>query len=232
MPFTLSHPVAVIAAPKSKYLHKSALIIGSMSPDFINYLIIRYPSKLGHTLAGSFILDLPLCFLFFYLYCSFISPYIWKYLPNCLNIGIKEKPLQRPKDILIFAPSALIGIFSHIALDSLLHKSSDLLRYLGFISAYPTGYLLYQVSISFIGLLIICLYSLKHAKGRATDNTVTFSEKLKYWCIVSLFSLCFSLMLTVLNVIAFSVYTLVTCIVAIIFFGILSTGIVYRIIAE
>ena len=50
MPFTLAHPVAVLPFSRCRYCHFPALVIGSLSPDFVYFLHGRAVSG-GHGLA-------------------------------------------------------------------------------------------------------------------------------------------------------------------------------------
>ena len=74
MPWTLSHPLAVLPLRRltPRPLDFAALVIGSMTPDF-GYYINRFDlSNLAHTLPGSFIVCLPtgvIMMLVFYLAC-------------------------------------------------------------------------------------------------------------------------------------------------------------------
>src|SRR4051812_33855162 len=61
MPFTLSHPAAVL--PLRRYcrtrIHFVAVIVGSMTPDFGYYVGQFGAATFAHTIAGSFALCLP-----------------------------------------------------------------------------------------------------------------------------------------------------------------------------
>lgn len=72
MPFTLAHPAVVIFS-KNKNFNLLGLILGSMAPDFIYFLLFNPSSNLGHTLLGFIILNLPICFLLNYLILKFIK---------------------------------------------------------------------------------------------------------------------------------------------------------------
>ena len=50
MPFTLAHPIAVLPFSRCRYCHFPALVIGSLSPDFVYFLHGRAVSG-GHGLA-------------------------------------------------------------------------------------------------------------------------------------------------------------------------------------
>ena len=71
MPFTLAHPAAVFFF-KNKKFNLTALILGSMAPDFIYFLNFRPYGNLGHKILGFFILNLPLCILLAYIFHNFI----------------------------------------------------------------------------------------------------------------------------------------------------------------
>ncbi len=70
MPFTFSHPAIVLpfGLIGQRYFSMTALIIGSMTPDFEYFLRLRVRSDFSHTLFGVFWFDLPLgivlCFVF------------------------------------------------------------------------------------------------------------------------------------------------------------------------
>lgn len=55
LPLTFAHPAAVLPfSRKSKYIHFSALVLGSMAPDFEYFLRGRPIGRLVIHLQGSF----------------------------------------------------------------------------------------------------------------------------------------------------------------------------------
>ncbi|MDU4473291.1 MAG: DUF4184 family protein, partial [Clostridium perfringens] len=80
MPFTLAHPAAVVFL-KNKKFNLTALILGSMAPDFIYFLNFRPYGNLGHQILGFFILNLPLCILLAYIFHNFIKSPLISHLP-------------------------------------------------------------------------------------------------------------------------------------------------------
>ncbi|OHX65615.1 DUF4184 family protein [Flammeovirga pacifica] len=56
MPLTFAHPAFVLFLKKNKYLSITALIIGSVIPDFEHFLILDISKKYGHTIGGYSIL--------------------------------------------------------------------------------------------------------------------------------------------------------------------------------
>ena len=84
MPFTLAHPAAVFFF-KNKKFNLTALILGSMAPDFIYFLNFRPYGNLGHQILGFFILNLPLCILLAYIFHNFIKSPLISHLPRPLD---------------------------------------------------------------------------------------------------------------------------------------------------
>ncbi|WP_245636533.1 DUF4184 family protein [Eikenella longinqua] len=62
MPFTLAHPVAVLPLARCRRCHFPALVIGSLSPDFVYFLHGRAVAG-GHGLADMLWPNLALCAL-------------------------------------------------------------------------------------------------------------------------------------------------------------------------
>ena len=57
LPFTLAHPAAVL--PLRRILVFSALVVGSMAPDFHYFLGLRPHDHFSHSIRGAFIFCLP-----------------------------------------------------------------------------------------------------------------------------------------------------------------------------
>ncbi|MBG86149.1 MAG: hypothetical protein CMO80_04530 [Verrucomicrobiales bacterium] len=70
MPFTLAHPLAVIPLARTRLVF-SALVIGSMSPDFEYFLRLRQNSRASHSIAGM---------LFFCVPASLVLMLLWEML--------------------------------------------------------------------------------------------------------------------------------------------------------
>jgi hypothetical protein len=65
MPFTFSHPAAVLPLkylPK-KWFSVTGLVVGSLTPDFEYFIRMRIYSSLSHTWTGLFFFDLPLAII-------------------------------------------------------------------------------------------------------------------------------------------------------------------------
>lgn len=84
MPFTFAHPVAVLPFAKkhSKHISVTALILGSMAPDFEYFLHFRPYGVIGHTWLGFLYLNLPLVFLLAYIYHYILKKPFITHLPK------------------------------------------------------------------------------------------------------------------------------------------------------
>ncbi|KEH95512.1 membrane protein [Clostridium botulinum C/D str. BKT12695] len=199
MPFTFAHPAVVIPCKKKfpKYLNLSALVIGSMAPDFEYFLRFMPKGTIGHTLLGSIWFDIPLVIILYLLWEYIIKrPFILS-MPqpidkNLYHITHRKSKNSTIKKRIIFIYSALIGIYSHILWDSFTHKTGFFVMKLSLLSN-KIGILNYKVPIykflqhgsTIIGIIyiIVYLYSLM----KYTDCNMKFfnkEDKINYWILV------------------------------------------------
>lgn len=124
MPFTVSHAAAIIPFHKKRFV-LSALIVGSMSPDFLYYIPFIPNNQFTHTFQGLFIFCLPTSLMVLFIYHKLLkSPLI-----SLLPWQIKSRVITT-KDSFEFLPvsqflwivnSILLGAFTHIFWDSFTH---------------------------------------------------------------------------------------------------------------
>ena len=169
MPFTLCHPAVVIFS-KNKKFNLLGLILGSMAPDFIYFLLFNPSSNLGHTFLGFILFNLPLCFLLNFLILKVIKdPFIIN-LPfkfNHFYIGLLHYNFnfKSIKNNFIFAYSCLIGMLTHVIWDSFTHNTGYFVLRLRFLRK-SLNLFNYQVPIfkilqhgsTFIGFLVIVYF--------------------------------------------------------------------------
>lgn len=126
MPWTLSHPAAVLPLRRfsPQRLDFAALVIGSMTPD-IGFYIDRFDlATFAHTLPGSVLACLPtgvILLLFYYLFCRPVcyalpSPHRQALLPLC---PVFPTGLIRWGTILL---SLLLGAWTHNCWDAFTHE--------------------------------------------------------------------------------------------------------------
>ena len=126
MPFTLSHPAAVL--PLRKYGVLSALVIGSMMPDVMYFLpFIPMHQSYGHTLPGLFFFCLPGGLLLLWLFHSLLKKPLISLFPSS-----QQEKLLAASDHFHFGPgkrfteiaaSIFVGAVTHVVWDSFTHSN-------------------------------------------------------------------------------------------------------------
>jgi hypothetical protein len=134
MPFTLSHSVAVVPFVRLSRgrLPLSALVIGSMSPDFEYFLRGRAVSEFSHTLPGLVLFCLPTGLVTFWLFQHFIKRPALLLFPD--SVRARTHGISTPAALLPFGrlsvvvASVLIGAVTHVAWDSLTHDYGGVVK--------------------------------------------------------------------------------------------------------
>ena len=134
MPFTFSHPAAVlpIHSRLKKWIPLSALVIGSLVPDAAYYLPMPEQFKQNsHTLLGAFCWSLPvgvLVWLIFYWLAApaaFLLP-----APHREALGPQSMPrLTSLPQALGVASGILVGAWSHVLWDSFTHERGWIVKH-------------------------------------------------------------------------------------------------------
>lgn len=137
MPFTIAHAAA--APPlwrlSRRHLVLSALVVGSMAPDFEYFVHLGTVRTIGHTVPGLFLMCLP---------ASLVVLVVWHRLlelPLARLVPVRASALvtaaERPFPFLplsrltAICASVLAGAVSHVVWDSFTHHDGWAVRYLG-----------------------------------------------------------------------------------------------------
>ncbi len=129
MPFTfLAHQAAVLPLKWSRprWFSGTALVIGSMAPDFEYFLRGEAWSSLGHTLAGQLVFCLPLTLACVWLVHHVIARPLAERLPDLGLLHLRDyAALETARLDASFwaraALSAVLGSLSHVAWDGFTH---------------------------------------------------------------------------------------------------------------
>lgn len=131
MPFTFSHPAIVLPFLRIRHpaVSMSALIVGSMIPDFQYFIRMRLSGRYSHTVEGLFLFDLPMAIVVLIVFHGVVKAPLIDNLP--LTWGSR---LQRLKEFNFWTygrshPIALIccillGAVSHLVWDGFTHAHS------------------------------------------------------------------------------------------------------------
>lgn len=235
MPFTLAHPAVVIFS-KNKNFNLLGLILGSMAPDFIYFLLFNPISNLGHTLLGFIILNLPICFLLNYLILKFIkNPFIinlpskiCNYYTYLINYDFNFKST---KNIFVFTYSCIVGMLTHIIWDAFTHKTGyfvvniNLLKESIHILGYQVPFFkLLQHGSTLLGFFVILYY---FYTIRRYSNKYIRSNKFQY----HLTAISIQILIIILSYLIFKNFGIGRFVVTFInglFLGYLTSSIIYR----
>ena len=196
MPFTFSHPAVILPFSKyQRYFSLTALIFGSISPDFEYFIRFQIKSTVSHTLSGIFIFNLPLVFLLSYLFHRIIKKQFIKHLPKPFDswfkiIADRDWSIYSFSKLFIFIYSALLGILSHILWDSFTHIDGFFVAQIPLLNAILAWnipmYKILQHFSTLTGLIIILVFLYKIRNKSIIQTLVRSIEKIKYWGILSL----------------------------------------------
>ncbi len=192
MPFTFSHPAAILPFSNSKNrLSQTGLVIGSIVPDLEFYLKLKLGDNIGHKLSGILAFDLPVAILVALIFHSLI-----KYpLYNASPVWIKSKVVKYLELNWLLALkrnwgwiliSILLGVFTHFILDGMSHFDGWLVNLFPVlkndisIATYSIPvYRFLQSGISLLGLFFVVNFLLS-----LESNTISSSNhfrKGRFW---------------------------------------------------
>ena len=167
MPFTLAHPAA--AVPLRRLLGAraalSALVIGSMVPDFWYFMPFGVTRGDTHGVAGLFWFCLPVGLAVYALYHGLVQEPVRELLPESIARRLTPHARGTP----VYAPwlsvlaSLLVGALTHLAWDWATHDGSPIEEavpalddVLFTVGAYPVhGYSLLQHGSSLVGMALL-----------------------------------------------------------------------------
>lgn len=169
MPFTFAHPAIFIAFKNEtkKKLSASALILGSMIPDFEFFLKMRTGENIGHHWYGVLLFDIPLSILCCYVFHNLLRNMLidqspqWFYQRLCKWKEFDWNNYAKKNSITVLL-SVILGIISHLFLDAFTHEDGFFVEQITFLKSEviffgirTTVYMLLQVSESLAGLYLV-----------------------------------------------------------------------------
>jgi hypothetical protein len=172
MPFTFAHAAAVLplARPLGRWGCMSALVIGSMAPDFSYFIPLNIDRDFSHSMRGIIGFGLPAGLIMYLLYHLLMKQPLVALLPaphagKAASV-FSLTPLWPRLFIGIVAINILIGACTHVAWDSFTHQADVMVlaipalqQKLFDLGSYPIHvYKLLQHSSTSLGLLVIGAY--------------------------------------------------------------------------
>ena len=196
MPLTFAHPAAVLPLPRllKKWAVPSALVIGSMTPDFAFFLPLGVTRTGSHSLAGIFWFCLPIGLASYLTFHLLLKHPLLSLLPEWISrrlsqvVGTSRLPRVTWLAVTV---SLILGTLTHLAWDSFTHPGAPgveaipFLRMEVFTVDTYRGYVykLLQYFSSGFGLVILGIYSFLWLRntppGPAPVAPLSNSERIK-----------------------------------------------------
>ncbi len=199
MPFTFSHPAIILPLsylPK-RWISLTALVVGSMTPDFEYFLRMKVQSIYSHTITGIFWFDLPLGIIITFVFHTMVRNALFLNLPK----QIKTRLLAYQTfdwtnyfryNWFVVIISLLIGIASHLFWDSFTHNHGyfveiipSLKNKVNLFNLQIPIFKILQHSSSLVGGLLIILTIKKLPVSRIENAKINY----KYWLILTIIAL-------------------------------------------
>lgn len=193
MPFTASHPAAVL--PLLRFgVPASALVIGTLAPDFPYYLHTPVTALQTHSLRGVLGADLLLglvAFLVWHLWL--VPPLMWaapaavqRRIPTRVRGGLGGR-LATARDLALVCVGLVIGALTHVAWDAFTHAGMWGPRTLPWLSTTFLQLELFrwlQLASSALGLAVLGWFLLRWWRSAPQDGPVAPSPPGARWGVV------------------------------------------------
>jgi hypothetical protein len=187
MPFTISHAAAVLPLHRwSRHaLPLTALMIGSMAPDFGYVFSYEASRAVTHSVAGLFIFCWPAGLLVWLFYVAFLEKATITLLPDRWHTRFAHTEAITPGLILRASIAIILGAATHLLWDAFTHRGTAVSDAIPALSAatpglswLPVYHLLHFLS-SIAGLVILALWMrhLQRQPGRSLIRPYRITDR-------------------------------------------------------
>ncbi|RNI30840.1 DUF4184 family protein [Rufibacter immobilis] len=197
MPFTFSHPAAVLPLlplPK-RWRSMTGLIIGSMAPDFEKFITMSEHDPHSHSWQGLFYFNLPLGLMLAFVFHLVVRDDFIAHLPRFLRVRLSRFTgfdwrtyFRKNYGVIIF--SILVGAVSHLGWDSFTHEDGRGVRLFPILKSEVLGgvlgmkvYSLLQKITSVAGALATAAYLLQLPRGK--ELPMSRQHMIQFWALVA-----------------------------------------------
>jgi Domain of unknown function (DUF4184) len=191
MPFTLAHPAAAVPLlrPLGRYGVLSALVIGSLVPDFSYFLPFPVPRSRSHDLWGLFWFCMPMGVATYALFHTALAAPAIDLMPAALRSRCLAVQAARAKPALVaIAVSLFVGATTHIAWDAFTHAGAPIVRvsralrfHLGTVSGYPISVYTILQHVSTLGGMALVLVWVLRWQRHAPPATSEPRSSMRPW---------------------------------------------------
>jgi len=131
MPFTLAHAAAALPLRRVQFVW-SALLIGTLAPDFEYFLRLAPDNRYGYTLRGTFLLTLPVSLAVLWLFHNVVKAPAAELLPERIGSRLVNElgkfRFGGASKFAMIVVSILVGVSTHLVWDSFTHANTWLSR--------------------------------------------------------------------------------------------------------
>jgi Domain of unknown function (DUF4184) len=126
VPFTLSHAAAALPLGRFRFV-PSALVIGTLAPDFEYFIMLVPMDRYGHTLIGLFLLTLPMALVVLWIFHNLVKRPAVMLLPDAVQRRLVDHignfQFGGVGRFLLIVFSILVGAATHLLWDSFTHRT-------------------------------------------------------------------------------------------------------------
>jgi uncharacterized protein DUF4184 len=179
MPFTVSHAAAVLPLQQiGKYkLPLTALMVGSMAPDFGYFFSHEANRALTHSAVGLFIFALPAGLLVWFFYVAILEKATITLLSDHWHARFAHTDSVTPPLVLRAAIAVILGAATHLLWDSFTHRGTIVMKALPMLegptpglSQVPIYHVLHFAS-TVVGLVILA-YWMRHLHRQPAKSQI------------------------------------------------------------
>lgn len=195
MPFTFSHPALVLPITylPARWYSLTALVAGSIAPDFEYFLRMRVRSEFSHTPEGLLWFCLPVGLILCFAFHNVVRNTLFENLPMPLKSrvqGFTKFNWNRhfSENWKIVLVSILVGAASHVLLDNFTHELGffvmkfQALQYIFGIAGWELPvYKIIQHTSTILGGALVLFAIWKLPKANVTQS----EKQVLYWALVS-----------------------------------------------
>ncbi|MFM2228949.1 MAG: hypothetical protein RL607_207 [Bacteroidota bacterium] len=189
MPFTFAHPALLIPLRlyQSLWYSWTALIIGTMVPDFEYFFRLETVSTHSHTFWGLLYWDIPVGLFLFIVYNQLVKKVVWTNLPSSLHerLHVYSQPITifSLRQFIFVCFSIYLGAITHVFWDAWTHPKGYFVNYFTTLQKevivlnYTIPYFKFaQHGSTLIGILAILhfIYRLPKSKTKAIPRIKPF----------------------------------------------------------
>ncbi|WP_233899800.1 DUF4184 family protein [Tenacibaculum piscium] len=193
MPFTFSHPAIVLPLKNifGKWISLTALIIGSLTPDFEYFIRMKIQSNFSHTIFGTLWFNLPLGLFLCFIFHLIIKKPLLENSPKYIQIRTTHlKNLNWNnyfiKNWFIVCLSILIGAYSHLFWDSFTHQNTFFTNYFQLNKKILNSQISYFKVLQHLSTLVGGLVIIWSFKKQEKKKIIVSKPNRTYWIAISL----------------------------------------------